>query len=130
MSKFCFLVIAIDIDPLKIELARNNAEVYGVSDRIEFIVGDYYTLAPTLKSDVVFLAPPWGGPSYLLKETFSIDDVMPNYKGGRHLYELTHQITKNIAYFLPRNIDVKQVYLIIKLSLLLLTSATVLFYLI
>jgi len=35
-------VIAIDIDPKKIELARNNAKVYGVSDRIEFVIGDYY----------------------------------------------------------------------------------------
>lgn len=81
-------------------------------DRIEFIVGDYYTLAPTLKADVVFLSPPWGGPSYSSKETFSIEDVMPNYGGGKHLYELTSQVSQNIAYFLPRNIDVKQVCLI------------------
>lgn len=109
----CFSVIAIDIDPIKIELARNNAEVYGVLDRIEFIIGDYYTLAPTLKADVVFLAPPWGGPSYLMQKTFDIDDIMPNYGGGKYLYELTRQITENIAYFVPRNIDVKQVCLIL-----------------
>lgn len=108
---YCFSVIAIDIDPLKIELARNNAEVYGVSDRIEFIIGDYYALAPTLKADIVFLAPPWGGPSYSLQKTISIDDIMPMYGGGNYLYELTSQITKNIVYFLPRNIDVDQVSL-------------------
>ncbi|XP_026812706.1 trimethylguanosine synthase-like isoform X2 [Rhopalosiphum maidis] len=84
-------VIAIDIDPKKIELARNNAEVYGVSDRIEFIIGDYYALVPTLKADVVFLSPPWGGPSYSKKKTFSIDDIMPSYGGGKYLYELTRQ---------------------------------------
>ena len=59
---FCFrffeLVIAIDIDPSKIELARHNASVYGVADRIEFIVGDFFQLAPSLKADVVFLSPP------------------------------------------------------------------------
>lgn len=108
-----FSVIAIDIDPLKIELARNNAEVYGVSDRIEFIIGDYYALASNLKADVVFLAPPWGGPSYSLQKSFSIDNIMPNYGGGKHLYEITRQITENIAYFLPKNIDVKQVCLIL-----------------
>jgi 23S rRNA G2445 N2-methylase RlmL len=53
-----FLVIAIDIDPVKIELAKHNASVYGVSDRIEFIVGDFFQLAPSLKADVVFLSPP------------------------------------------------------------------------
>lgn len=39
---FLISVIAIDIDPDKIELARHNARVYGVEDRIEFIVGDYF----------------------------------------------------------------------------------------
>jgi trimethylguanosine synthase len=94
---------------LKIELARNNAEVYGVSDRIEFIIGDYYALVPTLKADVIFLSPPWGGPSYSSKKNFSIDDIMSNYGGGKYLYELTRQVTENIAYFLPKNIDEKQV---------------------
>lgn len=104
-----FTVIAIDIDPIKIELAQNNAKVYGVSDRIEFIIGDYYALAPTLKADVVFLSPPWGGPKYSQKTTFNIDDIMPSNGGGKHLYELTRRITKNIAFFLPKNIEHKQV---------------------
>ncbi|XP_027847510.1 trimethylguanosine synthase-like [Aphis gossypii] len=104
----CKKVIAIDIDPKKIELARNNAEVYGVSDRIEFIIGDYYALVPTLKADVVFLSPPWGGPSYSKKKKFNIDDIMQSYGGGKYLYELTRQITTNIAFFLPRNIEDNQ----------------------
>lgn len=82
-------------------------------DRIEFIVGDYYTLAPTLKADVVFLSPPWGGPSYSSKETFNIEDIMSNYGGGKHLYNLTRQVSENIAYFLPRNINVKQVCMVV-----------------
>lgn len=67
--KFC-LVIAIDIDPEKIKIARHNAEVYGVADRIEFIVGDFFQVAPLLKADVVFLSPPWGGPNYLKKKVW------------------------------------------------------------
>ncbi|KAK3730853.1 hypothetical protein QZH41_009967, partial [Actinostola sp. cb2023] len=58
----CERVIAIDIDPVKIACARHNAEIYGVQDRIEFIIGDFMELAPSLKGDVVFLSPPWGGP--------------------------------------------------------------------
>ena len=42
-------MIAIDIDPTKIELARHNAAVYGVADRIEFIVGDFFKVVPTLQ---------------------------------------------------------------------------------
>ena len=40
---------AIDIDPVKIACAIRNAEVYGVRDRIEFIVGDYFHIMPQLK---------------------------------------------------------------------------------
>lgn len=45
----CERVIAIDIDPNKIKLAKHNAEIYGVKDRIEFIIGDFLLLAPHLK---------------------------------------------------------------------------------
>lgn len=42
-------VVAVEIDPRKVELAVHNARVYGVEDRIEFIVGDFFRLAPFLK---------------------------------------------------------------------------------
>ena len=42
-------VVAIDIDPVKVACARHNAKLYGVADRIEFIVGDYFTLLPHMK---------------------------------------------------------------------------------
>jgi len=74
-----FSVIAIDISEEKIECARHNARIYGVEDRIDFIVCDFLILAPTLKADVVFLSPPWGGPSYLKAEVFDIATMMqPN----------------------------------------------------
>ncbi|KAL3870114.1 hypothetical protein ACJMK2_042726 [Sinanodonta woodiana] len=88
----CERVIAVDIDPIKLEYARHNAEVYGVADRIEFILGDFLALAPTLKADVVFLSPPWGGPQYLEAEIF----------------ELAKTVSKNIALFVPRNADADQ----------------------
>ena len=69
-------MIAVDIDPVKIEYARHNAEVYGVADRIEFIIGDFMKVAPTLKADAVFLSPPWGGPQYLDAEVFDIETMM------------------------------------------------------
>ena len=42
-------VIAIDIDPKKIDYARHNAAIYGVDACIEFIRGDSFLLAPRLK---------------------------------------------------------------------------------
>lgn len=58
-AKTCQRVIAIDIDPKKIEMAKHNATIYGVQDKIEFIVGNYFDLIDGLKADVVFLSPPW-----------------------------------------------------------------------
>ncbi|XP_059145451.1 trimethylguanosine synthase-like [Physella acuta] len=99
----CNKVIAIDIDESKIEMARNNAEVYGVADRIEFIHGDFLQLAPTLKADVVFLSPPWGGPEYLNKDIYDLDD-MAGFNAS-DLISLSRQVTDSIAFFLPRNTD-------------------------
>jgi hypothetical protein len=36
------VVIAIDIDPVKIACAKHNAKIYGVLDKIEFINGDFF----------------------------------------------------------------------------------------
>lgn len=42
-------MIAVDIDPLKIDYVRHNAAVYGVDNQIDFIIGDFFLLAPKLK---------------------------------------------------------------------------------
>ena len=58
----CDRVIAVDFDINKINMARNNAGVYGVAHKIEFIVGDFFQVVPHLVADAIFLSPPWGGP--------------------------------------------------------------------
>ncbi|NXT72644.1 TGS1 synthase, partial [Chaetops frenatus] len=105
-------VIAIDIDPEKLRLARHNAGVYGVAERIDFLCGDFMALAAGLRADVVFLSPPWGGPDYASAEIFDIQTMIcpDGYPfqvtpcGG-----LSKKITNNIVYFLPRNADINQV---------------------
>ena len=104
----CERVIAIDIDPGKIELARHNARVYGVQDRIEFIVGDFFSVVPRLKADVVFLSPPWGGPEYLDQEVFDLQ-LMGGCMDGYKVFETALRVTPNIAYFVPRNTNMEQV---------------------
>ncbi|KAF9188848.1 Trimethylguanosine synthase [Haplosporangium sp. Z 767] len=103
----CHRVIAIDIDPVRLRCAKHNAKIYGVEDRIEFIQGDYMTLIPRLKADVVFLSPPWGGPEYLAQDEFDIKRDIP--MDGEFLFNETCKITKNIAYFLPRNSNAEQI---------------------
>ncbi|KAK9098172.1 hypothetical protein Syun_025217 [Stephania yunnanensis] len=70
-------VVAIDIDPRKIESALNNAKIYGVEGQIDFVVGDFLQQASSLKADVVFLSPPWGGPSYKNVKKFTLDLLKP-----------------------------------------------------
>lgn len=107
LLNFLFSVIAVDIDPVKIEYCRHNAKIYGVEDKIEFIVGDFMEIAPTIKADVVFLSPPWGGPGYQSAEVFDIATMIP--MDGFKLMETARTISNNIAYFLPRNVDKTQV---------------------
>ena len=80
--------------------------MYGVEDRIEFILGDFFQLAPHLKvslvlctllsvliflaalvalltrlscqADVVFLSPPWGGLDYTKEPVFDIQSMPVN----------------------------------------------------
>ncbi|XP_067330005.1 trimethylguanosine synthase isoform X2 [Channa argus] len=100
-------VLAIDIDPGRLELAWHNATVYNVADRIDFLQGDFLQLAPRLRGDVVFLSPPWGGPDYLTAEVFDIRTMME--PDGFEIFRLAKLISDNIVYFLPRNADMDQI---------------------
>lgn len=129
-AQTCERVIAIDNDETRLRLARHNAAIYGVADRIEFVLGDFVRFAETLVGrggtrqggrvvDVVFLSPPWGGPSYLhgtnptppsdasKHPEFQLSDVGPIH--GSELFKLAERITPNIAYYLPRNMNLQEV---------------------
>ncbi|OMO78928.1 RNA cap guanine-N2 methyltransferase [Corchorus capsularis] len=100
-------VIAIDIDPKKIEYAYHNAAVYGVNDRIDFVMGDFFVLAPKLKADTVFLSPPWGGPDYTKVEIYDLKTMLRPCD-GYFLFNVAKKIACRIVMFLPRNVDVNQ----------------------
>ena len=90
------LVIAIDNSATRLALARHNAAVYGVVDRIEFILGDFISFAKSLQHpslsprrrpiDVVFLSPPWGGVDYLSMSPSKDSQVPPTtpIQGDNH----------------------------------------------
>ena len=77
-------MVAVDRDQTAIDCARHNAEIYGVLDKIEFIVGDVFQLVeerdPRLVVDAVFMSPPWGGPSYRDFGVFDLETMEP-YSG-------------------------------------------------
>ncbi|XP_013875836.1 trimethylguanosine synthase isoform X2 [Austrofundulus limnaeus] len=100
-------VLAVDIDPVKLDMARHNAAVYNVAHQMDFLQGDFLQLAPSLQGDLVFLSPPWGGPDYLSAEVFDIRTMME--PDGFQIFSQAKLISDNIIYFLPRNADVDQV---------------------
>ena len=53
-------VLAIELDEARLAMARHNAKVYGVEDRIEFVCGDALDVVPGAKADLLFVDPPWG----------------------------------------------------------------------
>ncbi|XP_063603301.1 uncharacterized protein LOC134779222 [Penaeus indicus] len=108
LAETCKHVVAIDIDPEKIALAYHNATVYGVADRIDFIVGDFFKLAPFLKADVVYLSPPWGGTQYMQEKVYNVK-ALGGLINCETLIATAQEITKDIAVFLPKNSDLYQI---------------------
>ena len=101
----CEFVIAIDIDPKKIEMAKHNASIYGVAERIEFICGDVFDVLSFIQGDVVYLSPPWGGPQYSSLKQFNLDMMPIDFL---KIFKMARNITNDIAIFLPRNTDVTE----------------------
>ncbi|XP_020275931.1 uncharacterized protein LOC109850335 isoform X2 [Asparagus officinalis] len=100
-------VIAVDIDSQKIDCAQDNAAIYGVSDKINFIQGDFFQIAPRLKGDVIFLSPPWGGPNYSKVQSYDIRTMLKPHD-GKHLFDIARTIASKVVMFLPRNVDLHQ----------------------
>jgi len=55
-------VVAVDVSAERLELARHNARLYGVADRISFVCADAREVVPNLATDLVFVDPPWSAP--------------------------------------------------------------------
>ncbi|BGP20626.1 hypothetical protein JCM10213_007162 [Rhodosporidiobolus nylandii] len=155
----CEKVIALDTSPVRLACARRNAEIYGVADRITFVLADWVQWTRDYvardnrgeveeedRVEVVFLSPPWGGIDYqsagstapppAKKSRLSIlsastpvpstptPAVPPRAEAydpaapppayplsalaplhGAELFSLARQLTHNVAYYLPRNVD-------------------------
>lgn len=107
-AKYFDRVIAVDLDADRLEMARHNATVYGVVDRIQFIHGDVFTVLPDLVDeaiDLVFMSPPWGGPDYVSKPVFCPRKDLLNGRGDE-LFLLGRSISDNLIFFLPRQTDI------------------------
>ncbi|RCV44446.1 hypothetical protein SETIT_9G374700v2 [Setaria italica] len=103
----CKHVIAVDIDPQKIDCAHHNASIYGVNDHIDFIVDDFINIAPHLKGETAFMSPPWGGPDYAKVDVYDMKGMLKPCD-GYSLFKLGTMIASRVVMFLPRNVDLNQ----------------------
>lgn len=157
-------VVALDISPVRLACAAHNARIYGVADRITFILADWVQWTREYverlqrgdvkdedKIEVVFLSPPWGGVDYLTAGSSnsnshdtpssrsakkarrslpsSTDSIPPTPTPalessspsaaayplsalaplpGSDLFALARQCTRNVAFYLPRNVDLSE----------------------
>lgn len=108
-AKYFDKVIAIDLDSGRLEMARHNATIYGVVDKIQFILGDVFEVLNILKKeinpDLVFMSPPWGGPTYINQSIFCPRDHLLDSR-GQELFDLGRNLSKNLILFLPRQSNI------------------------
>ncbi|KAG5370203.1 Trimethylguanosine synthase [Yarrowia sp. C11] len=104
-------IICVDIDKDSISCAKQNAWVYGVSEKIEFVVGNCMEVlsreAYQEITDVIFASPPWGGPDY--KSHGGLFDLLKMEPLDlKTIHTEFSKITKNLCYFLPKNSNLQQ----------------------
>jgi trimethylguanosine synthase len=73
------------------------------------VCGDFIALAQAgrfdgMGIDAVFVSPPWGGPSYIHQQRLSLADFPIDVQS---FWEASRRITKNVALFLPRNLELQ-----------------------
>lgn len=107
-------VVAVDLDANRLEMARHNAQIYSVADKITFIHADVFetipelTKAKTYKFQVVFMSPPWGGPSYINQATFCPKFDLFSGRGSE-LFHLTRQLCERFILFMPRQTNIYRI---------------------
>lgn len=94
-------VIASELDELRASMCLHNTRVYGVNEFVDVVCGDYYTLSDTLQADVVFLSPPWGGPTVNHQSVFRLDTI-----NGQSIFKAAQRVSPNIIYYLPRHTSI------------------------
>jgi len=95
-------VVAIEKDKTRLKMARHNAEVYGVANKITFIHGDFLTEALKIKTEGVFIDLEWGGPEYKELKEFKLSDFSPD---GNDVLKLSFANFSEIAIKIPENFD-------------------------
>ncbi|MBI2346862.1 MAG: RsmD family RNA methyltransferase [Deltaproteobacteria bacterium] len=98
-------VTAVDINGERLKMAEHNATIYGVQNAITFLHGNFFKIAPTVKTDTVNLDPQWGGPTYKELGRFLLEHFSPD---GNQLLEFSLQHFNEVALRVPTIFDMSE----------------------
>ncbi len=84
-SKECRFVNGVEVDPENFELLIENAKRFNCHNVILFCQ-DYIDIFKSLKQDIIYMDPPWGGVDYKTKESIKLKI------GDTNLWSLLKQI--------------------------------------
>eukprot|EP00762_Andalucia_godoyi_P008254 ANDGO_03007.mRNA.1 Trimethylguanosine synthase len=104
---------SIEYDEVRSRCVSHNAEVYGVDAKIEVFRGEAVSILHRCGTrwkgfvDAIFVAPPWGGPSYKSHSAVRLEDL--ESLDLNRLIRECFKITANVAVLLPRNMDLEVV---------------------
>jgi trimethylguanosine synthase len=95
-------VVTVELDPERLEMARHNARVYGVEERIRFIHGDTREVIRETAADAVYFDPPWASPDAWTWDRFTLADyVVP----PEELIAASLRRGAHVALSVPPNFD-------------------------
>ncbi|BBL74598.1 RsmD family RNA methyltransferase [Methylomagnum ishizawai] len=95
-------VDAIELQASRLDMARRNAQIFGVADRIRFLEGDCLAKLEAAADAAIYLDPPWGGPAYGKLEQFRLKDFSPD---GETLLRQALAASPEVLFKLPKNFD-------------------------
>ena len=100
-------VYAIEINTIHYNVLKNNLEALGLNN-VELYMDNFLNMLDTIKCDIFFLDPPWGGNSYKNYKFFNLKiGKLPIYT----IINILHD--KNFKYVIlkaPYNLNISQIF--------------------
>lgn len=84
-------VNSVEIAKDQFDILKNNVDVYGLKN-VTLYNEDYLNIMKKINQDVIFIDPPWGGPSY-----FKIKDL-DLFLGKQNLINIVKELYDNKAF--------------------------------
>ena len=99
-------VQSVELNPIHYNMLQNNIAVYNRKN-VDVILGDYTNLMSKLQQDIVFIDPPWGGPSYKQKQNLKLRlSKTPIFKIIQYLQDKVSMIVLKT----PVNFDINSIF--------------------